>query len=174
MFIIETIKYEEATGSLKEKYDKFFNLLGVVPPHLELLGTIDENLLDKFFGMVSSCLNHPTINANIFPYLRLYIANKEGCKYCKNFNTTMLKNKGVSDEELLNVMKNINNTPFELKDRTLLNKAIKAVYEPENFGKNDLEELYNLGWNNKDIFYIIDFASVFKGKGKMIDAYLKG
>ena len=173
MFIIKTIKYDEAKGSLKERYEKFYNLLGEVPSHVELLGSIDEELLDRFLLNITYFLNHPRINAQILPFLRLYISIQEGCKYCKGFNTKLLKKMNFSDSDIDNTMRDLNKAPFEQKDRVFLIKAIKSIYEADKFNEKDLDELHNLGWNDRDIFDIIDYVSTFKGRGKMIDAYLK-
>lgn len=173
MFIIETIKYEEAKGTLREKYEKFFNLLGEVPPHVELLGSIDEELLDRFILNITYFLNHPKINPKILPFLRLYISNQEGCKYCKSFNTKLLEKMNFSEEEIDTTMSDLTKAPFEEKDKTFLLKAIKSIYEPNSFNENDLQELYDFGWSDRDIFDIIDYVATFKGRGKMIDAYLK-
>ena len=48
MFIIDTIKNEDATGELKLLYKMIEKSLGFVPPHFELFATIDMKGMKEF------------------------------------------------------------------------------------------------------------------------------
>jgi hypothetical protein len=53
-----------------------------------------------------------------------------------------------------------------------LSKVLKAIDAPEDFSKDDLQELYALDFSNKDFFDLLRYASDFISNSKIIEAYL--
>nr|WP_287413398.1 hypothetical protein [Pseudodesulfovibrio sp.] len=173
MFIIDTIKPDEATGELKLLYKIIKKNLGFIPAHFELFATIDLQAMTKFLEYNKYMMNHEVIDKNILPYLRLYIAKKEFRKYCINFNTQMLLNIGSNDKIIKNLENEPQNIPFDKKQKTILLKVFKALYEAEKFNNTDLEILYKLGFKHNDFFDLLSYASNFISRSKLIDVYLK-
>ncbi len=173
MFIIEPIKKEQATGELKLLYKMIEKSLGFIPPHFELFATIDLQAMKEFVEYNQNIMMRDKIDANLLPYLRLYIATTECRSYCTNFNTKMLLAMGADKELLSNIKDEILNIPFSHKQKLLLQKVIKALYKAEKFSKEDLQELYALGFNDRDFFILLSYASNFMSKSKIIEAYLK-
>lgn len=173
MFIIEPIKKEDTTGELKLLYRMIEKSLGFIPPHFELFATIDIESMKEFVQYNQYLMNHKIIDKNLLPYLRLYIANKECRTYCVDFNTAMLLKMEV-DKNLINNLENeIQNIDFGKNQKILLLKVIKALYDSKEFGKGDLQELYSLGFSDKDFFDLLSYATNFMAKSKMIEVYLK-
>jgi len=173
MFIIEPIKVSEATGELKIIYKKIQKTLGFVPPHFELFATIDKKSLMDFIEYNLYFHKHPNIDEKLLPFLRLYIAKKECKKYCINFNTKLLLQNGIKQEILDDIYTNIDKLPFDKKQKLLLSKVLFAVYNPEKFSYNDLQELYDIGFNDKDFYDLLFYATDFIAKSKMIEIYMK-
>ncbi len=173
MFIIQPIKKEDATGELKLLYRMIERSLGFVPPHFELFATIDLKAMKEFAEYNRYMMTHEKINSDLLPYMRLYIANKECRNYCTNFNTSLLLKIGADEKLVNNIVDEIQNIPFEDKQKTLLIKVLKALYKAENFNEDDLKELYALGFSDKDFFDLLSYASNFMSKSKMIEVYLK-
>lgn len=158
MFIIESIKKEEATGELKLLYKMLERSLGFVPPHFELFATIDIESMKEFLTHNQKMLTHPVIDKNLLPHLRLAIAQKECRTYCISFNTKMLE---AGEYEI------------DAKQKLLMNKVLKSLNETENFTQKDLQELKESGFSDKDFFDLLNYASNFMAKSKMIEIYLK-
>jgi len=173
MFIIKTTKKEDATGELKLLYRMIEKILGFIPPHFELFATIDLKAMQEFVEYNKYMMIHKKIDSNLLPYLRLYIANKEDKSYCINFNTGMLLNMGAEKSILNNITDEINNIPFSNEQKLLLSKVLKAIYKPAEFNKDDLVELYELKFDDKDFFDLLSYASNFMSKSKIIEVYLK-
>ena len=173
MFIIEPIKKEEATGELKALYAMIEKALGFVPPHFELFATIDIDAMKDFMALNHYMMTHATIQKELLPFLRLYIATKECRRYCTNFNTQMLLKMGVEQQIIANIEESLEEVPLERAQKSLLLKVIKALYEPQAFGKEDLDALYAQGFSDKDFFDLLSYASEFSAKSKMIEVYLK-
>ena len=62
---------------------------------------------------------------------------------------------------------------FDERQALLFNKVLKAIYETDSFGKNDLEELYEVGFSDKDYFDLLSYSTNFMAKSKMIEVYTK-
>lgn len=173
MFIVEPIKVKEATGELKLLYKKIEKTLGFVPSHFEVFATIDIESLKDFIEYNLYFAKHPKIDAKILPFLRLCIAQKESRKYCINFNTILLMENGVNKQILADICLNIDNLPFDVEQRLLLSKVIYAIYDTNKFGKNDLQELYDVNFSDKDFYELLSYATNFMAKSKMIEVYIK-
>lgn len=173
MFIIEPIKKEQATGELKLLYRMIERSLGFIPPHFELFATIDMKAMVEFVEYNQYISSHENIDKNILPFLRLYIANRECRNYCVNFNSVMLQQMQTDEKIINNIEEEIANIPFEEAQKTLLLKVLKAIYEADRFSEEDLKELSELGFSDKDFFDLLSYATNFMGKSKMIEVYLK-
>lgn len=172
MFIIKPIEKEEAVGELKLIYRMIEKKLGFIPPHFKLFATIDLEGMKDFLEYNELMLSHNKIDNKIYPYLRLYVANKECRSYCINFNTHILENMNVDKKFLNDSENNIQNIPFSNEQKTLLQKVIKAIYASNQFSENDLNELLQLGFSNKDFFDLLSYTTNFISKSKLIEIYL--
>jgi len=173
MFIIDPIKKEDATGELKLLYRMIERSLGFVPPHFELFATIDLKGMKEFVEYNQYIMAHEKIDKNLLPFMRLYIAKRECRSYCTNFNTNMLLNMNIDKEIIENITDDIKNIPFEDNQKLLLKKVLKALYNADEFNKDDLKELYKVGFSDKDYFDLLSYAANFMSKSKIIEAYLK-
>ena len=173
MFIVEPIKVENATGELKLLYKKIEKTLGFIPPHFEVFATIDIESLKDFIEYNLYFAKHQRIDAGILPFLRLSIAQKECRKYCVNFNTELLIANGYDKQLLSDVSLNINKLPFNVDQKLLLSKVIYAIYNADKFSKYDLQELYDVNFNDKDFYELLSYATNFMAKSKMIEVYMK-
>ena len=173
MFIVKVIPVDEATGELKLLYKKIRKTLGFIPPHFELFARLDQKSLKEFVEYNLYFAKHLNIDADLLPFLRLCIAQKECRAYCINFNTKMLLGNGAEKELLRDVYKNIEKLPFESKQILLLSKVLYAIYNAQSFGEEDLKELYNTGFTDKDFYELLGYATNFMAKSKMIEIYTK-
>ena len=162
MFIIDVIKKEDAVGEMKILYRMIEKSLGFVPPHFELFATIDLESMKEFAMYNQKMMSHEKIEANILPFLRLEIAKRECRGYCMAFNTKMVDALNAKEEKF-----------FDEKQEKLLEKVLKSLYETSAFTRDDLEELYLLGFSDKDFYDIMSYSSNFMAKSKMIEVYLK-
>jgi len=158
MFIIPVIKKEDAKGELKLLYRMIERSLGFVPPHFELFATIDIEAMKEFAAYNFKMTTHENIDKNLLPHLRLTIAKRECRNYCVAFNTKMLE----QDE-----------FDIDKKQELLMTKILKALSETDNFSSEDLDELKELGFSDKDFFDLLNYATGFMAKSKMIEIYLK-
>lgn len=173
MFIIDTEQDETGSRESRVLLKAIKRKMGDVLPHFALLGTIDPQLLSDLLQYVNKVDSHPTIQPDLFPFIRLHIAQRENYPYCIELNSKILKSRGYSAECLERVKRDMSDVPLDQKNALLGTKAIKAIYQPGAFSKNDLQELYQLHWTDKEIFDAIDHAGFLLKNGRIITAYMK-
>ncbi len=173
MFIVTPVGKNEVQRALANLYKKIKKTLGFVPPHFELFGSIDMKSLQDFVEYNLYFNKHPKIDATLLPYLRLYIAQQESREYCIAFNTKMLLVQGAEKGIVKNMRENIERIPFKKEQVLLLKKVLYAVYNAKEFERKDLQELYDAGFNDKDFYELLSYATNFMAKSKMIEVYLK-
>lgn len=173
MFIIDTIKKEDATGELKLLYRMIEKQLGFIPPHFAMMATIDIEAMKEFLNYNVAMMTHEKIDNALMPFLRLYIAQKECRSYCTTFNRELLNKQGISQNVIDNFHEDLDLIPLDESQKLLLSKAFKAIYHSNTFNKSDLEELYAQDFSDKDFFDILGYATGFMGKSKMIEAYVQ-
>ena len=158
MFILERTRQEDAKGELKLLYKMIEKSLGFVPSHFELFATIDIESMKEFILYNQKMSTHKKIDKNLLPILRLEIARRECREYCVAFNTDIVEK---------------NNTKLDIKQELLMKKVLKAIYETQEFCKDDLVELYKVGFEDKDYFDLLSYSTNFMAKSKLIEIYTK-
>ena len=158
MFIVDVIKKEDAEGELKLLYKVIERSLGFVPKHFELFATINIEAMKEFVSYNQKILMHEKMDKDLLPYLRLEIAKRECREYCIAFNSEMIAKT---------------QSKYDISQEILLQKVLKAIYKSKNFGSKDLKELDKAGFNAKDFFDLLSYATDFIAKSKLIEVYTK-
>ncbi|RUM66934.1 MAG: hypothetical protein DSZ03_00470 [Sulfurimonas sp.] len=172
MFIIEPQQHEHADKELRTVYRMIQKELGWIPPHLALFATIDKDALQEFIVYQQSMMKHPVIDAALLPFLRLYIACKEERTYCQEFNTRLLRSKGVDEAFTADIVANIEHLPVAPNQQALAQAVVNALYNPIGFTAETLTKLETLGFSHKDCFDLLHYCCNFMSKSKMIEIYL--
>jgi len=161
----------------KEKLEKLFKkveaIYGNVVPQMEFLGNMDVGYLEDFLKEVMRLVKHPNIDFDLFAFIRLHIAFKEDYTYCKAFNTKLLLGRGFTQLQLDSAVINIEIIPFDKKHQALATFAIKSMYESHLCIASDFEELYSMGWSQRDVFDAVSHAGMILKNGRILMAYSK-
>jgi hypothetical protein len=169
MFIVkENIEQKDRLDKLYRVVKKIF---GFIPPQTELLGNIEASYLEDYITMVTRIIKQKNIERNLFTFLRLHIAFREDYDYCKGYNTKVLLSSGYTQELLDNVINDIEAVPFNDAHKALAKFAIKAIYEPKECKKEDYEEIYKMGWSQKEVFDVVEHAGTLLKNGRILSAY---
>jgi len=54
-----------------------------------------------------------------------------------------------------------------------LENFIKKIFDSKNFTQIDFDELYKIGWNDKDIYDSIEHAGLMLKNGRILTVYIK-
>ena len=169
MFMVQ--KNEIQKEGLEKILKKVKVVYGAVPPQMKFLGNIEVDYLEDFLNAAVRIVKHPHIEPDLFAFIRLHVAFKEDYPYCKMFNSKMLLSKGYTQEQLDAVIENIDTVPFDDKHKKLALHGIKAIYESSSFTQCDFDNLYNMGWTQKDVFDAIEHTGTIFRNGRILTAY---
>ncbi len=167
MFIVQPQSQPDAQPLL----EAFLKQFGSVPPHFELMATLNPKRFEIFVEEIIYLAKHPHINPDFFAFLRLYIATKESFAYCQQFNTKLLQSKGYSEEQIQKAATDYINFPLDEKHRLLAQKALLSIYEPEEFQSEVWSGLKEKGWCDADIFDAVDHAAFLFKNARVIKAF---
>jgi uncharacterized peroxidase-related enzyme len=159
MPIIQTYEPKEATGELKAVYDEIMAVRGRVGNNAQLLST-SPKILRHQLEFMKYYMDHPTLSAEFLAAVRVIVSGGENCEFCVDFNTGLLINmSGWTLEEVQAMRQDINKANLQEKEKALLKLAVKAVQNSNNITANDLDELREMGWNDKDILDAVNHGA---------------
>ena len=83
--------------------------------------------------------------------IRFLVAKHLNFAFCTDFNKNILKKQGLSDEDIEEMLKDPQKAPLEDNEQALLGFVMKAIKSPEAVKQQDMDQLHDLGWTDRDI-----------------------
>ena len=162
---------EEATGDLREMYDRIDAMLGSVPPHIQIHATHMPDAMESYIQTMQMTRNHPQIPLEWFALLRLSVARREDFPYCRTLNEMMLHGMGYDDEVLGAFFAGRTDAPLDTPLRLLYDKALKSIYDSSRFDQRDFDALYAAAFSDTTIYESIEYATWFSGVARKLNVY---
>lgn len=170
MALIRTVKPEEAEGKIKEAYDGFLKTAGMVPKPFQMF-SVSPEMLELQGGIINYFMRHPNLRFPLLASIRFAVACEYDYSYCIKFNGDLLQFAGLSGEQVEAIKANPANAVLDEKDKALLLFVLKALKEPENVKKDDIQSLRDMGWTDQDIFDAVTHGAGMIGPSKMFKAF---
>ena len=170
MPLIKTVKPGEAEGKIKEAYDEFLKTAGMVPKPFEMF-SVSPPLFELQKTAIKYFMNNTRLKFALLASIRFSVACEYNFNYCIGLNSDFLKFTGFDDEQLEAIKADPENTTLEEKDKAMLLFVLKALKEPENVAKGDIDALHDLGWTDQDIFDAVYHGAAMIGSSKMFKAF---
>jgi hypothetical protein len=174
MSLLETVAPENAHGSVKESYDFFNEMAGMIPLPIQMISTSPE-LLSIFIDTVKYYVNKSNLSYSLLAHIRLLVAKEDHLTYCINLNRDILKNIGrlrpkkndaaQEDEDLASL---------DAKEVELLKFVMKVIKDPATTEKSDILKLHKVGWKDKDIYEATNEGFMMIVRGMAMKAFKMG
>ena len=157
MALIKTVNKEEATGTIKEGYEMFEKVVGLIPKPFELLSASPglfalQLQRNRYYG------KHPRLSFALLAHIRYLASRSIGNVYCIDFNKLLLTKLGVTQDLLEKMEKDPAQSMLEEHENAMLAFVVNAMKNPGSTTPEEIEKLRALGWED----------------GDMIDALLQG
>ncbi|MCP4020574.1 MAG: hypothetical protein GY729_01925 [Desulfobacteraceae bacterium] len=165
MPLLETVKPEDAQGKVKEAYDFFNGMAGMIPLPIQMVST-SPDLLSNLIDTVKYYVNESNLSFSLLAHIRLLVAKEEDYPYCLNLNQTILKDMGgLSQEQVDAVLEDEGQASLEEKEVEMLKFVMKVVKDPAMSEMSDISKLRELGWTDKDIYEAVyeGFLMIIRG-----------
>lgn len=174
MSLLQTVAPENAEGKVKEAYDFFSEMAGMVPLPIQMVST-SPDLLSNMIDAVKYYVNNPKFSTSFLAHIRLFVSVEEDYPYCIDLNQGLLKGLcGYDDQSISALMDDINNALLEEKEIELLKFVVKAVSDPATTSKEDIVALQNMGWIDKDIYEAVHEGLLMLIRGIAFKAFKMG
>ena len=140
----EETRVETILGAIQEH-------IGFIPDGLKLY-SFSPPLLESFVGNISYFNGETNIPPSLTAMIRYLVSAKADCTFCIDMNEGFLANMGIDLKAVRAARTNPDLAPFSDKEKSLLNLSLKAVDSPLAVGEQDLQEVRQHGWSDRDIF----------------------
>lgn len=159
MPLIKTYETDEATGELARLYEIITTMRGRVGNNAKLF-SISPELLKQQMEFIRFYMNHPTLSMPLLASIRIMVSSGEDCSFCVDYNSAMLVNMAGWSIEQVEVMKtDMDKANLETREIALLKLVIKAIRNAHGVNANDLDQLREMQWEDKDIFDAVNHGA---------------
>jgi hypothetical protein len=174
MPLLKTVAPGNAEGKVKESYDFFNEMAGMIPLPIEMIST-SPDLLSIYIDTVKYYLNESNLSFSLLAHIRLLVAKEEHYPYCVNLNQEILKKMGgLSQEKIDEALKDEGLASLESKEVEMLKFVMKAIKDPATTEKSDIIKLHEFGWTDKDIFEAVHEGLLMVIRGMAFKAFKMG
>ncbi len=170
MALLNLTPPEKAEGKLAELYAGAEAFFGAVPNNVRMLG-VSPAVLENQMHFAEYAFSHPTLKPPFFAMIRLLVSKACNSPYCETVNKHLLKQGGLSEQQVEAIMDNPANAPLDDKEKELLKFVLKVCDDPHSSTQTDIEQLKGLGWSEQDIFDAVAHGARAVATNIIFDAF---
>ena len=150
MALINTVSPEKAEGSIKEAYEMFMKNIGMIPRPMEMM-SVSPALFDLQLQRIRYFSKHPKLSFPLLAHIRYLVAHNLNYAFCMDFNKHVLKKQGIGDEDIRKMEADPSQSLLEENESAMLAFVVKAIKAPGSVTAEDIKNLKDLGWEDKDM-----------------------
>ncbi len=150
MALINPVAPDQAEGIVKEGYEMFMQKIGAIPRPMEML-SVSPEMFKIQLRRLRYLSTHPRLGFSLLTHIRYLVAHSLNYQSCKSFNKYVLQKQGVTEEDFAEMEQDPSQSLLADHERAMLVFVIKAVHEPLSVGKDDIENMRQLGWQDSDM-----------------------
>jgi uncharacterized peroxidase-related enzyme len=98
-----------------------------------------------------------------------YTSFLNDCEFCMKSHAAV-SSELLGDDLVRSVLQDLETSPLEEKEKTLLRFAAKVTKELPSLTAADIEQLRTAGWNDEAIFYTITVCALFNFYNRWVTA----
>ncbi len=162
MAYINLCKYEDMAPEIQERAKPILEKTGKLGEIFELLA-LDKDLYFATDAMVQNFL----LKETLLPYstkerIALLISLENNCKMCVDVHKNIAKMLGMSEEQVEETLKGVDNINCSDKEKELLKFCIKSS-QKDNYKitQEDIDTIKNVGWSDKEILEAVRIVGYF-------------
>lgn len=135
------------------------------------LAAVSPSILKEILGRGAYLALESGLPQIVFPVIRYAVSYRENGKFCIKFNGELLKNAGYTDEDLAVIADKGVSPHLSDGENALILKALKVVYQPEEFSGVDVGELKDFGFSERQILDAAEHAATMLKMTKILKAF---
>ena len=169
MSLLKTVTSENAPDELQPLYQWYMDVVGMVPPSLDLLST-NPALQSLQAILVSYYREASNLSSRLQGLIRYLTAVALEAEPYFQFTARSLAVHGMTEEEIAALRVNPAMAPLDEREGWLLALVIKAVRTPETFSEEHVAKLRDLGWTDTDILDALYLSFTMVGMAGLMKA----
>ncbi len=150
MALIQTVQPENAEGAVKEGYEMFMENIGIIPKPMEMMSA-SPALFGQQLHRIHYFSTHPTLSFELLAHIRYLVAHSLNYGFCMDFNKPILKKQGLEEPDFQKMETDPSQSLLEENEKAMLAFVIKSVKNPGSVTEDDIKQLKDLGWDDRDM-----------------------
>ena len=133
------------------------SIMGFIPDPLLVMG-MSPNILAEFTEFLGYYESHPHLSPLLLAIMRYLVAAKNNCQYCVTTSEGIMVQMGMNLDNLRKAQDDPSSLEFPKKEKVLLLLVLKMVLDSDEVEKKDLENAYDHGWTDRDIYEAANYT----------------
>lgn len=148
MSYLHEIEDEQATGQVRELYDRFIKEFGYIPHHKSIF-SLRPDVLASWLQTSRSIRSH--LRLRHYELVTLAASAAIGCKYCILAHGAVLSRNGFGEDQLVAIVRDFHQAGLGPVEVHMMDFARKFSTQPRSVTSNDIQELRNDGLSDAEI-----------------------
>jgi len=94
---------------------------------------------------------HPKLSFTLLAHIRYLVAHRLDYQFCTDLNEFILKKAGVDNATLKKMKEDPSASLLEENEKAMLVFVMKAIKDPSSVTADDIQNLKDLGWEDRDM-----------------------
>jgi uncharacterized peroxidase-related enzyme len=161
MVWIKVIDEKDATGKLKEVYEKVGGERGKIA-NIYKVNSLNPQSMEDHLNLYRNLIyGHLELTREQRELIAVAVSVTNGCQYCIKHHAEALNAYWKDSRKLNEFIDNFNSVELPEKDRTMIEYAIKLTKSPKTVTEDDIKKLRKQNFSDTDILNINLIASYF-------------
>lgn len=148
MSFLHEVEYDQATDQLRELYDRAIKENSYLP-HFRTVFSQRPDVLASWLETTRLIRSH--MRLRLFELVTLAASAAIGCKYCVLAQGAVLARNGLSEEQLLLIVRDYHAAGLEPVEVHMMDLARKLSTEPRGVTEKEIEQLREDGLSDAEI-----------------------
>jgi len=149
-------------NSIPEKEESVAVVLGRYPKQARPLAELTEILMRS-----GEC----EFSSDQRELIAAYVSGVNNCTYCFNTHKATAEAFGVEEDLLSAMLEDLDNAPVTEKLKPVLRYVRKLTETPSRMVKNDVDAIFDAGWNEDSFHYSVMICAMFNFMNRLMDGY---
>lgn len=150
MALIDTVSPEKAEGTIKEGYDMFLQNIGIIPKPMEMMSA-SPALFELQLRRIHYLSKHPKLSFSLLAHIRYLVSCNLDYRFCMDFNKHILAKQGLEEADFSKMESDPSQSLLEENESAMLAFVVKAVKSPGSVTPEDIVNLREQGWEDRDM-----------------------
>jgi uncharacterized peroxidase-related enzyme len=167
MSYLHEVEYDQATDPLRELYERAIKENGYLP-HFRSVFSLRPDVLASWLETTRLIRSH--LRLRQFELITLAASAAIGCKYCLVAHGAVLARNGLSEEQLISIVRDYHTANLEPVQVHMMDLAHKLSTEPRCVTEKEIQQLRDDGLSDTEITDVALVAAARNFYSRFFDA----